>query len=154
MLPDSAAALTGVQVSLKAIAFSVEPGGTIEKATFGGSLRTHGDDVVTVEVSEGGMVGSITVGGTIEALGSGSTRTAIAGDAPTLRPAPTTANCPDRSACRRPIATVPQGQLHMATHSISSVTATMASRKAVDLRRWPALPDVTDSWIRPASVQV
>lgn len=74
----------GVQVSLKAIAFSVKPGGTIEKATFGGSLRTHGDDVVTVEVSEGGTVGSITVGGTIEALGSGSTTTAIEGDAPTL----------------------------------------------------------------------
>ncbi|WP_051518285.1 hypothetical protein [Intrasporangium chromatireducens] len=44
----------GVQVSLKATAFSVKPGGTIDSVTIGGALRTRGDDVVTYEVDEGG----------------------------------------------------------------------------------------------------
>lgn len=46
----------GVQMTLKAIAFSVKPGGTIKE---------------------------LTVGGTVEALGKGSTATAIDGQAPT-----------------------------------------------------------------------
>ncbi|WP_344784326.1 hypothetical protein [Microbacterium kribbense] len=74
----------GVQVSLKAIAFSVKPGGTIEEVTIGGSLRTHGDGVVTVEVDKGATVKKLTVRGTIEALGAGSSRTAIEGKAPTV----------------------------------------------------------------------
>ncbi len=76
----------GVQVSLKAIAFSVKPGGTIAQVTIGGSLRTRGDGVVTLEVSEGGTVTELTVGGTVEALGAGSTKTSIEGDAPTSDP--------------------------------------------------------------------
>lgn len=74
----------GVQVSLKAIAFSVKPGGTIEQVNIGGSLRTRGDDVVTLEIDKGGTVTAMTVGGTIEALGTGSTTTSIQGDAPAI----------------------------------------------------------------------
>ena len=73
----------GVQVTLKAIAFSVKPGGMIDSVTIGGSLRTRGDDVVTLEVDEGGAIEKLTIGGTIEAEGAGSTTTAIAGSVPT-----------------------------------------------------------------------
>lgn len=74
----------GVQVSLKAVAFSVKSGGTIDSVTIGGSLRTRGDDVVTFEVDKGGTIQAMTVGGTIEALGSGSTKTSIEGNAPAM----------------------------------------------------------------------
>ena len=74
----------GVQVSLKAVAFSVKPGGTIDEVTVGGSLRTHGDDVVTVEVDQGGTVHAMTVGGTVEALGTGAARTSVNGHAPAI----------------------------------------------------------------------
>lgn len=72
----------GVQVSLKAIAFSVKPGGTIDSVTIGGSLRTHGDNVTTLEVEQGGTVKALTIGGTVEALGAGSAKSSIKGDAP------------------------------------------------------------------------
>jgi hypothetical protein len=74
----------GVQVTLKAVGFSVKPGGTIDSVTIGGSLRTRGDGVVTFEVNNGGAINSMTLGGTIEALGTGSTKTAIEGNAPTV----------------------------------------------------------------------
>jgi hypothetical protein len=74
----------GVQVSLKATAFSVKPGGTIDSVTIGGSLRTSGDGVVTLEVDQGGAIQALTIGGTIEALGSGSTKASIEGDAPAM----------------------------------------------------------------------
>lgn len=74
----------GVQVSLQAVAFSITSGGTIDSLTVGGSLRTRGDDVVTLEVERGGAVKALTIGGTIEALGSGSTTTSIQGEAPAI----------------------------------------------------------------------
>lgn len=74
----------GVQVSLKAIAFSVKPGGTIDRVRIDGSLRTHGDGLATLDVEKGGTVKAMTVGGTVEALGTASTRTAIEGDAPAI----------------------------------------------------------------------
>ncbi|HET8599301.1 MAG TPA: hypothetical protein VFL99_03170 [Segeticoccus sp.] len=74
----------GVQVSLKAVAFSVKAGGRIDQVTIGGSLRTHGDDVVTLEVDDGGTVKEMTIGGAVEALGTGSTTTSIHGDAPAI----------------------------------------------------------------------
>jgi hypothetical protein len=74
----------GAQVSLKATAFSVKPGGTINSVTIGGSLRTRGDDLVTFEVDRGGTIQEMTLGGAIEALGAGSAKTSIEGDAPAL----------------------------------------------------------------------
>jgi hypothetical protein len=74
----------GVQMTLKAIAFSVKPGGTIESVTIGGSLRTRGDDVVTFDVDDGARIGSLTIGGTVEALGAGSKTARLEGDVPTL----------------------------------------------------------------------
>lgn len=43
----------GVQVTLKAVAFSVKPGGTIESVTIGGALRTEGAGVVTPRSHQG-----------------------------------------------------------------------------------------------------
>jgi hypothetical protein len=80
----------GVQMTLKAIAFSVKPGGTIDTVTIGGSLRTHGDDIVTVEVAEGATINAWTFGGTIDALGARSRPTSIQGSAPEIRSATTT----------------------------------------------------------------
>ena len=74
----------GVQVLLKATAFSVKAGGTIDSVTIGGSLRTRGDDLVTFEVERGGTIQNMTLGGTIEALGARSAKTSIKGDAPAL----------------------------------------------------------------------
>ena len=50
----------GVQMTLKAIAFSVKSGGTLESVTIGGSLRTRGDDVVTFEVDNGARISTLT----------------------------------------------------------------------------------------------
>lgn len=72
----------GVQLKLKAIAFSVKRGGEIDSVTIGGSLRTSGDDVVTFEVDEGATIKEVTIGGAIEANGQGSTATSISGSVP------------------------------------------------------------------------
>jgi hypothetical protein len=40
----------GQQVQLSAIAVSVQPAGRIGRLSVGGSLSTHGDDVVTLDV--------------------------------------------------------------------------------------------------------
>lgn len=74
----------GVQVSLQAVALSVKSGGTVDSVTVGGSLRTRGDEVATLEVSRGGAVKALTIGGAIEALGSGSMKTSIEGEAPAI----------------------------------------------------------------------
>jgi hypothetical protein len=74
----------GVQMALKAIAFSVKPGGTIESVTIGGSLRTRGDDVVTLDVENGARIGALRIGGSVEAHGAGSRATRLDGDVPTL----------------------------------------------------------------------
>lgn len=76
--------VNGVQMSLKANAFSVKPGGIIDSATIGGSLRTEGDDVTTFEVDEGGTITNPTIAGGIEAHGSRSKATDVNGDIPSL----------------------------------------------------------------------
>jgi hypothetical protein len=60
----------GVQMTLKAVALSVKPGGSIGKATIGGELRTSGADVITLEVE--GEIGELEVAGGISARGQGS----------------------------------------------------------------------------------
>jgi hypothetical protein len=74
----------GVQVKLKAIAFSVKPGGQIDSVTIGGSLRTRGDDVVSFEVDEGATIHKLTIGGSVEAEGKGSTTSAISDSVPAV----------------------------------------------------------------------
>lgn len=74
----------GVQVTLKAVAFSVKSGGDIQSVTVGGSLRTEGDDVVTFEVADGGSIRALEVGGGIEATGAGSRPADVQGSAPSL----------------------------------------------------------------------
>ncbi|MFC6704258.1 hypothetical protein [Flexivirga alba] len=73
----------GVQVTLKAVAFSVKSGGDIQSVTIGGSLRTEGADVVTFEVADGGSIAALEVGGAIEAKGAGSRTTDVQGTVPT-----------------------------------------------------------------------
>ncbi len=72
----------GVQMTLRAIALSIKSGGVIDSVTIDGSLRTHGDDVVTFEVEKGGTIHELVLGGAIEALGDGSTQSSIEGDVP------------------------------------------------------------------------
>jgi hypothetical protein len=60
----------GVQMKLKAIALSVQPGGHIGSVVIGGRLATLGDGVVTLQVD--GKLDELTVGGGIAALGRGS----------------------------------------------------------------------------------
>ena len=74
----------GVQMKLKATAFSVKPGGEVDSVTIGGSLRTRGDDVVTFEVDEGATIRELLIGGSITAEGKGSTKTAISGSVPAV----------------------------------------------------------------------
>jgi len=66
----------GVQVPRRAIAVSVEAGGRIGRLAFGGSLRTDGDDVVTLEAA--GTIGELT-GGQIIARGVGSDAVRVSG---------------------------------------------------------------------------
>lgn len=68
----------GVQVTLQAIALSVKSGGSIDTVTIGGALRTHGDDVTTVEVASGGHIGTLSTP-VIEAHGAVSHATLIEG---------------------------------------------------------------------------
>ncbi|MEV7974172.1 hypothetical protein [Cellulomonas sp. NPDC089187] len=60
----------GVQVSLRAIAFSVESGGSVESLRIGGRLRTAGAGVTTLEVD--GPVWEVQIAGGVEATGAGS----------------------------------------------------------------------------------
>jgi hypothetical protein len=66
----------GVQVRLRAIAVSVEAGGRIGRLAVGGSLRTEGDDVVTLEAA--GTVDDLTAG-EIVAHGVGSDAVRVSG---------------------------------------------------------------------------
>jgi hypothetical protein len=61
----------GVIMQLPAEAFSVKPGGVVERLIVGGNLETHGDKVTTCAV-EGGKVSAIGIGGEITANGQGS----------------------------------------------------------------------------------
>ncbi|MER7794302.1 hypothetical protein [Streptomyces sp. NPDC097640] len=72
----------GVQVQLKAIAFSVKPGGKIDQATVGGRITAHGDGLVSVEID--GELGSFDVSGGIAAEGRGSDAVHVTGDGPDL----------------------------------------------------------------------
>ena len=81
---EGASLVKGVQVTLKAVAFSVKPGGDIESVTIGGALRTQGADVVTFEVADGGTIGALEITGGIEALGAGSHATDVKGAVPPL----------------------------------------------------------------------
>jgi hypothetical protein len=61
----------GVIMQLPAEAFSVKPGGVVERLIVGGNLETHGDKVTTCAV-EVGKVSAIGIGGEIIANGQGS----------------------------------------------------------------------------------
>ena len=60
----------GVQITLKAIALSVKPGGALDELHVGGSISTSGDDVVSVELAD--RVGSWDIPGGIVATGNRS----------------------------------------------------------------------------------
>lgn len=68
----------GVQMTLKAIALSIKPGGRLDELHVGGAITTSGDDVVTVELV--GPVGSWDVPGAILAKGAGSDGVQYAGE--------------------------------------------------------------------------
>lgn len=74
----------GVQVTLRAAAFSVKDGGEIDAVTVGGALRTEGPDVVTFEVEDGGTIKAMTLAGGIAATGAGSRATKVRGSIPSL----------------------------------------------------------------------
>jgi hypothetical protein len=65
-----ASLVRGRQVELSAIAVSIQPGGRIGRLAVGGSLATHGDGVVTLDVA--GTLDAIEVRGGITASGVGS----------------------------------------------------------------------------------
>ena len=68
----------GVQMTLKAIALSIKPGGALDELHVGGSISTSGDDVVSVELAD--RVGSWDVPGGILATGNGSDGVHYTGD--------------------------------------------------------------------------
>lgn len=61
----------GVNVMLPAQAFSVKPGGVVEKLAVGGDLVTHGDNVSTYAI-DGGKVLAVEIKGKVVANGQGS----------------------------------------------------------------------------------
>ena len=67
----------GVNMQLPAEAFSVKPGGIIEKLIVGGNLVTHGAKVTTYAV-EGGRVNAIDIQGEVIANGQGSDAVLVA----------------------------------------------------------------------------
>jgi hypothetical protein len=69
----------GQQVRLSAIAISIRPGGRIGRLSVGGSLSTHGDDIVTLEVE--GILDAIQVRQGIAATGIGSDAVRLTGKA-------------------------------------------------------------------------
>ncbi|WP_354570067.1 hypothetical protein [Glaciihabitans sp. UYNi722] len=60
----------GVQMTLKAIALSIRPGGALGELHVGGAISTSGNDIVSVELAD--SVGSWDVPGGIVAKGKGS----------------------------------------------------------------------------------
>jgi hypothetical protein len=67
----------GVIMQLPAEAFSVKPGGVVEKLVVGGNLVTHGAKVTTYAV-EGGKVGAIDIKGEVIAQGEGADAVLVA----------------------------------------------------------------------------
>jgi hypothetical protein len=72
----------GVQVTLKAIALSVKPGGKVGTVEIGGCVRTTGDNVVSLEVED--AVERIDIAGGIIAEGKGSDGVHVRGEVPGL----------------------------------------------------------------------
>jgi hypothetical protein len=72
----------GKQSQLRAVAVSVLPGGRIGRLAAGGSLSTHGDGVVTLEVA--GAIGALTVQQGITAAGVASDAVSLTEDIPGL----------------------------------------------------------------------
>jgi hypothetical protein len=68
----------GRQVQLSAIAVSVQPTGRIGRLSVGGSLSTHGDDVVTLDVE--GAIDTLKVQQGIRAAGVGSDAVRLTGE--------------------------------------------------------------------------
>jgi hypothetical protein len=59
----------GVQTTLSAIAFSVKPGGSIERVEIAGGVRTHGPGVDALELH--GRIGALSIAGAAEPAGGG-----------------------------------------------------------------------------------
>lgn len=72
----------GVNMMLPAEAFSVKPGGVVDKLVVGGDLVTHGAKVVTYAV-EGGTVKVIDIRGKVLAHGQGSDAVLVTGQGST-----------------------------------------------------------------------
>ena len=68
----------GVQVTLKAIALSVKPGGKVDSVSIEGRIATSGDNVVSMEIE--GELGTIDVAGGVIAQGMGSDAIHVRGD--------------------------------------------------------------------------
>jgi hypothetical protein len=79
----------GRQVQLSAIAVSVQPTGRIGRLSVGGSLSTHGDDVVTLDVE--GAIDTLKVQQGITAAGVGSDAVRLTGEVAGLDEVPVTA---------------------------------------------------------------
>jgi hypothetical protein len=94
----------GVQAHLSAIAVSVQPTGRIGRLSVGGSLGTHGDDVVTLDLE--GAVDILEVQRGITAAGVGSDAVHLAGRAGGLDEVTVTA-AHGRPVVRRTSATAP-----------------------------------------------
>jgi hypothetical protein len=68
----------GVQVSLKAIALSIQPGADVGTISVGGQVRTAGDNVICVEID--GDLGQIDIAGGVLADGANSDAIHVRGD--------------------------------------------------------------------------
>jgi hypothetical protein len=79
----------GQQIQLSAIAVSVQPGGRIGRLLVGGSISTHGDDVVTLDVE--GTIDALKVQQGITAVGAGSDAVRLIGEVTGLDEVPVAA---------------------------------------------------------------
>jgi hypothetical protein len=86
---EGSSLVRGEQSQLRSAAVSILPGGRIGRLTAGGSLSTHGDGVITLEV--GGVVGALKVQQGITASGVASDAVRVAGDIPGLNETTVTA---------------------------------------------------------------
>lgn len=98
----------GQQVQLDAIAVSVQPGGRIGRLSVGGSLSTHGDYVVTLDVE--GTIGTLKVQQGITATGVGSDAVRLTGEVAGLGEVQVTAAHGQRIVSRMNVAAESSGQ--------------------------------------------
>jgi hypothetical protein len=68
----------GKQTELPATAISIQPGGRIGRLAVGGSIRTHGDDIISLDVE--GTLDALNVEGGITAAGVGSVGVRLSGE--------------------------------------------------------------------------